>query len=579
MSNLHTFQRYATAVDALRSRFDSLGNNLFAKETITQYELSADMEGLAWLKGDLPALVDSLLPAGFRLTLIVTVHDFRAELEMHGDATHLQYDCRNAGFLEGISLDPLPSEVVDTFEALQDALREGATDLVLTHVCNLLEKLAAAHVGIRLSLRIFLDKTRISRRLVAHIGASERPKVVSFLFPEALVTALQRISLASFEKEFCQHGRRTVIIVFGFTGWLSSDVLVICGGGHERKLADLLSQPLSGETLQRVGKTLEFRQSQSSWAFPTTWLTPDTFALTTYLLDENDVGVKVSRQLKSFQALLSAIFLADSVEFRDGEHWVEYRGLGRTRFPVSRAALLGREVPCGEALYQLYAYAYDGFSADKLEITQQFLSLIAVNLTALCDRAAEIRDATKKTYDRALVERVKDYFDARHKIQERIKTAIAETSNSVISLTREVSADLYKIAGILVGAFVGALLKPDISSWAFLGASLVIAIYLSLVIFYYLATLKRTYQLRMNQHTGYIQSFRDVLRETEIDDFLSDEHLGKAQTVFSNKYKQARAIYIVFLIVALLLAVMSVLGLFGQFSVSSLSRSTSVPLS
>jgi hypothetical protein len=564
MSRLDVFQRCTTAVDALRTHFRNLGESLFAKETLSQYELRVDVEDMAWLR-DLSTLAGELLPAQFRMTLEVTAHGLWAKLRIHGKTAELKCDCEEAALLG--SGEPLPSETVETFETLRDTLHSGAVELPLAQICDLLDRLAVGGASIRLILHLFLDKTQVSKRLAGIAKAGERPKVVSFLFPEALVADLKHRSLDSFEKEYCQHGWRTVIAVFGFAGWLSSDVIAVCGRGHEDKLADVLTRTLSEETLTRISKALELRHSQSSWAFPTTWLTPDMLALTACLPSDDAVGAEISRQLRVCQTLLSAIFLADNVEFRDGEHWVEYGGLGRTRFPLNRAELLSCAPQCAKALYQLYAYAYDGFSADKLEIAQQFLSLTAENLTALCDRAGEVKDATKKTYDRALVEKVRDYFDARHKIQERIKTAVAETSSNVIDLTREVSADLYKITGILVGAIVGAILKPDLSSWAFLGASLVIVVYLGLVIFYHLATLKRTYRLRIDQHTGYIQSLGDILRAAEISDFLGDEHLGKAEIVFSSKCKQATAIYVLLLIGALIISVASVLGLLGQGSV------------
>jgi F0F1-type ATP synthase assembly protein I len=538
---------------------------LFAKETLSQYELRIDVEHVDWLREDMPTLAGELLPAQFRMTLEVTAHGFRAKLRIHGKTAELKCDCDEAALLG--SGEPLPSETVETFETLQDTLRSGAVELPLAEICDLLDKLAVGGADTQLTLHLFLDKIQASKRLAAGARASERPKVVSFLFPEALVTDLKQRSLDSFEKEYCQHGRRTVIAVFGFAGWLSSDVIAVCGHGHEDKLVDWLTRALSEEALTKISKTLELRQSQRSWAFPTTWLTPDMFALGICLPGDDAVGAEISRQLSVSQILLSAIFLADSVEFRDGEFWVEYRGLRGTPFPLNRAELLRCAPQCAKALYQLYAYAYDGFSADKLEIAQQFLSLTAENLISLCDRAGDVKDATKKTHDQALVKKIEDYFGARHKIQERIKTAVAETSSSVIDLTRDVSADLYKIAGILVGAVVGAILKPDLSSWAFLGASLVIMAYLGLVILYYLATLKRTYRLRIDQHTGYIRSFRDVLRAVEIDDFLGDEHLGKAEAVFSSKCKQATVIYTLLLIVALIIFVASVIGLLGQGSV------------
>jgi hypothetical protein len=302
---------------------------------------------------------------------------------------------------------------------------------------------------------------------------------------------------------------------------------------------------------------LEFRQSQSSWAFPTIWLTPDALDLDTSPSVAQGLSADLGRQFRSYQALLSAIFLADSVELHEGEYWIVFRGLGRTRFAASRTALLFRDPACAEALHKLYTYVYDGFSADKLEIAQQFLSLTAKDLSTLCDSAVEIRDATEKTYNQVLVGKVEDYFDARHKVQERIKTAIAETSEGMIDLTREVSADLYKIAGILAGAVVATLLKPELGALAFLAASVVVFIYLALVIFFHLDTMEETYKLRMRQHSEYIHSFIDVLRTQEIDSALGDEQLGEAERAFTRRLTHARIVYSVFLTLAAICALVA----------------------
>lgn len=203
--------------------------------------------------------------------------------------------------------------------------------------------------------------------------------------------------------------------------------------------------------------------------------------------------------------------------------------------------------------------------------------MTAKDLATLCANATKVRDATKKTCARVLVQKVEDYLYARHKVQERIKAAIAETSSSMISLTREVSADLYRIVGVIVSAIVGAFLKPDLSAWAFLSASLVILVYLGLVILFYLWTLRRTYRLRMDQHTEYIRSFQDLLRTAEIDELLGDEHLGRAQAMFAAKCNQVTAIYASLQLLALAIAVASVFGLLGKLSVSPFASLLSGP--
>ena len=210
-------------------------------------------------------------------------------------------------------------------------------------------------------------------------------------------------------------------------------------------------------------------------------------------------------------------------------------------------------------LYQLYVYAYDGFSADKLEIAQQFLSLSATDMVSLCKRAAAIRDATKTAYDNVLVGKVRDYFEARQKIQEIIKTVIAETSNSIIGLTKDVSKDLYTIAGVIAIAVVGILLKPDFDLHkAALAVSLVIAAYMSLTILYHLDTLEQAHSLQIRQHKTYLKSFEVVLGPDEIEAFLEDEQLKDVEILFNRTLEYAYIIYSLLLASSLFIVIINI---------------------
>lgn len=581
MSDGDVFERYGTAVDALRSEFGRLGDKLFAGETVSQYALSvgvdrADREKEADRAGDdagftleqgVPVLAESLLAAGFGLTLTVRVRDFQAELAVRGVAAGVEFDGKSDRIIDGLTLERLPPEKVGPFEVLQEALRSDATGIALAQLCGLLDGMDGDSAGIDLSLHIFLDKTPISRALAKAAGTDAvASKVVSYLFPEALVRRLREIRPAELEKDFFQQDRRSVVVVFGFNGWIGSETLVICGRDHGSRLAELVRQPLAEETLKKVRKTLEFRMKEGLWAFPTTWLTPDTFELDPPPAGETGVGSALRLELRGFQALFATIFLGDRVEGQNGATQVEFKGYGRSRFVVSRGALVGYEPKGSKALYELYAYAFDGFSTDKLDIAQRFLSLSAKDAKSLCDNAVEIREATEMTYGQVLAGKVEAYFDARHKVQERIKTAIAETAEATIAMTGDVSADLYKVAGLLAAAIVATLFKPDLSARAILVAALTIMVYLGLVISYHLKTIEETHGLSIHQHRQYIDSFRDVLRPKEIDASLGSQELRSAEAAFANRYGQAEAIYKSFFAVALVVAIVSLLIVVGSIS-------------
>lgn len=561
---LEIYQQYKAAVDTLRTHFGNRDSAPFDEDNTTHYEFSTQIEKVDWLIKHLGPLASVLLPARFQLSLTIIIHDSQAKLQIYGDPEDLEADCESAGTYQGKPLPP-PStkEAAEIFLNLKDTIKNGTVGLSLNEILDSLKKLADNGTTMNLELKIFLDKmNNINKRLEISAKKSESSKVVSFLFPEAFKAILQSSSLEQFENDFFLDGRRSVIPIFGFSGYLSSEILTICGRGHENRLDNLLTKPLSNEVLQRTLKTLNFRQSENIWEFPITWLTPDTFDFNVDLAGFDPVTKEMRRQLKSLKALLSAIFLADRVSSnknnsKGDSYQIEYRSHKRVNIEIKRGLLLDYENHL-KGLYRLYVYAYEGFSSDRLETTQQFLTLIPKNLAELCCKAADVLEATRKTIARALVEKVKEYFESRHKIQERIQTAISETSNNVLSLSRDLSADLYKIAGVIAGAVVGVLLKPDLSLWVALTASIVISVYLCLVIFFHMGTLQRTYDLRMKQHKKFIQSFEDILVENELEAFQGDKSLKEIKEMFFNRRKLAKAIYCTFLAISLVVAIGSV---------------------
>ena len=206
-------------------------------------------------------------------------------------------------------------------------------------------------------------------------------------------------------------------------------------------------------------------------------------------------------------------------------------------------------------VYQLYVYAFDSFSVDKLELARQFLSLSVDSIASLCSRATRIREATKAAYDNVLLGKVSDYFDSRQKIQEIIRTSIDETSTSIRNLSQDVSKDLYTIAGVIAIAVAGVILKPDLElRKAVMVVSLIIAAYMFLVILYHLGTLRQAYNVQMAQRSAYIRSFEEVLGSEEIDKFLGNEQLEDINTLFNNTLDNAYLIYSLILAATLVIA-------------------------
>ena len=448
----------------------------------------------------------------------------------------------------------LPSEAVELVEGFKQMTdpAAGGADVLLAGVLAAVQTFKDKNAAVEISLRASLSKDQIQ----PEPDPSPIVKVVYYLFAANLLQDLETIALDRFESNFCEAQKRTVIVVFDTSVFLTGEFLAVCGRDQESELKDWLAVTLRSETLERVTSVLVFRKSESIGEFPAKWITPDFFALKV-ATEQKDEAQKLQRQFESFQALLSALFLADYVDSADGSLRVEYRGIGVAKFEVGRNELLASDCSL-DALYRLYSYAYEGLLTDKLEIVQQFLSFMANSASTLCSKALEAHEAAQKTYAVVLREKVSVYFEALTKIQDRIKTAVDKSAEGVINLSRDVSGDLYKVAGVIAGAIAGMLLKPDLGWPVALAASLVIATYLALVVFYHLGTLRRAYDLGIEQHLAFIESFDGQLGRDKIDKFRNDPHLKQAKELFAEKLEMAERVYAAFVLISMIVVQTSI---------------------
>lgn len=570
------FVQYGAVVDALKAAFRELSDVLGEGETLTQYEFTGRVKSVAWLREELSNLIDALRGTHFRIVLATLVHDYMTRIELIGPSTSLKANCEEADIETSEDLGALPPDAVSTFERYQQLLEPGAAAIPFEHLLRLLESLARAEVPIKLSLELFLDKTQVNNELLAGISGRDRPKLIAYLFPEAMLADLKRRNLTDFERAYARRGQRTVIVVFGLRGQTSSSLLAILGCDDGDRLSHILANPLTSSDVEWFTKVLEFRAGQGVWLFPTDWLLPEMFDVE--LVEAGaPIWTDIRQELLAYRTLLSIVFLADYVEYADSSYRVEFTGFGRVHIPVDRPSLYNYD-EFSPAVYQLYSYCYDGLSADKLEIAQQFLSLITEDLHSLCRKAHEVKEATKKTYDRALVDKVSEYFDARKSIQDRISGAVSETAAQVIQFSRHISTDLYKVAGVIAAATIAALLETEITTWGAFFAAAVIGVYALIVLRFHLPTLERSFDLGIEQHLAYIRSFEDILRAAEIEEYEKDKRLRDATAMFKDKYQEARRLYRLALIVALAVVLVSAILLLSSSTTPTQLPATSTPI-
>jgi hypothetical protein len=556
------FQQYSKAANKLLEEYGDRKSDLFQGETVTQFEFSHGLQSLEWLRESLPGMAGDLIPVGFTMRASLVVDDYQATLLLREEGGGMWADVEHEGeYPENEASRPIPEVAVSPLMALQERLHATRAGIRMDEVYSLLETVAQAGADVQVKMALFLDKRAVQRRFLAGVEESARPKLLIYLFPNSLARAVNRVSLEILEQEYFHPTRRAVWLVFSLEGCLEGDYLTVFGQGGNEKLARLLGDKLTEDALQANTNVINLRRLTGIWSDAPNWLTPDIFNLRPSPSGNEAAMRELHAHLLSIRAMLSALYLADQVDKNEDCFRVCYRGLGSASFFLGGASIQANTTRIDD-VYALYAYAFAGFSPDKVEITQQFLSLMVETPAGLIEKAREVLEATQKTYqERVLVERVRDYFEARHKVQERLRAATESASSSLIELSREVSSDVYKIAGVLGAAVVAALIQPDITLVAILAASTVMLLYLALVLFYHLPTLQRANQLSQQGHKAGIRSFGDVLSVSEVEGYLQDEQLGKAQALLEHALRRAGFIYRAFFLVAALIFIAVVLTL------------------
>lgn len=567
------FAAYAEAVALLVERFGDGPVGPVGTESLESFRVERPVDA-GWLAAHLGELGAVLLPLGFQVVVVGRVYGSKVRLRLDKTRGGIEMATELWGQAElppGADLSAAGAEAYRSFRSLLGA---GGRSATLDGGLSELKELAATGVDLALELKVSLeDKGGVVQRFAASGDADGLPSVLVFLFPEAMAETLAGTSLGRLEESCFVPNRRTVFLVFGMAGGFGNDLVAFAGQGWAGRLDELSTRPLPDTVLEESRKVLDLHRVGGVWLERRRWLRPELFELQGAPERPAAGAEAILAELRLLRVLLAAVFLSDHAEavaedeaVADGaEQRVKYRGRVEVQIGVGRKALAtidGRAELWEDRegthriddLYRLYRYAYKGLSVDKLKIAQEFVALLVRDLETLCTKASEVEGATRKTYHRSLTKRVEEYFDARQRIQERLEAAVSGVAGSMLSLTREVSGDLYKVAGLAVGALVGAFLKPNLTPVALLTVGLGIAIYALLVISLHLPTVERTAALRLQQHRSYIRSFEDVLVKNELRRFLDDPYLRSADVLLARKAGWARLVYLVAFMVALFVA-------------------------
>ncbi len=553
------FNLYVSAIEALKNLFANIAES--SGETESSYNFKTDLKNLDWLNEYLLRLVKDLVPANFKIDILIEIDDVAGSLIFPKEAANLSNlfcDFQKTK-PEGKNKLPLPEDAVSDYKLLKNYLSDNKYQIKFDDVFKLIKPLSDKGVKIKLSLNIFLNKHDINNKLLGNIEEKDRPFLVPYLFSRNVASKLDGVTFDSYEKLFYQKSKRTLIIIFDLSGYLKNDFLTILGKCDDAKVYTLIRESIPANSIKKYKNIIELRKSHAVGDFSTN-LIPEMFMLVETGNYEDDKKLLIDK-LKCLQATLSAIYLAGRVDINSGGYCILYRGFKQSKFLVSPEKFSSLE-PYSMNIYKLYTYAFDGYSADKLDLAEKFVSLIAEDVVSLGKKATSIEDATRSAYDNILLGKTKEYFDAREKVQDTIKAEIKDVSESTITLAKETAKEVYTIAGLILLGLIGMALAQNTKPWVTaLVISIILSAYMFLTIRYYLDALKKSNDLRLEQHNAFILSFRDILGEKTTEDFMENKNIKSSNLLFQDQFDDVTKIYLLILGISLLAVYISLYAL------------------
>ncbi|HEY7850489.1 MAG TPA: hypothetical protein VIC27_10525, partial [Ktedonobacterales bacterium] len=281
---------------------------------------------------------------------------------------------------------------------------------------------------------------------------------------------------------------RLCVVICTGVGYLAGPALEVIGAAREATTDWLpVSRAAWRRFVERASAGRRLRDAESAWSGLTLALTPDDLRVASRAPGLERIAVR----LQALRAQVAACALASHVE-RSGE--AEAPDDLTLRFAGARPAVArlasaaaphDLEAQPRDALIELADWAYRDASPDKLAIARQALadtlvsgaSLTLAQLTVAAAPTLDTARANFAIYLRGATER---YFQLRATAQQTVSGFADATRTAVASLTSDVTDNLFRTVGLIVGVIVAWLIQPSAS---FLLAHIAAGLYTLYIVF------------------------------------------------------------------------------------------------
>ncbi len=496
--------------------------------------------------------------------------DMRGWFEALGDDLELDLT------LEGLdsALEPVSAELRATDDPAGTLARFQQAALVVAETQG-----DSVNVGVQLRIGKRLAQRLAEQALRERRPDAQRGATVAAAPEAALVfyhmAACERMLTLSAAPVWKQRGlggdeTRLCVIICDGTGYLAGPALEVIGAtreAHETDVADAEWLPMSRAAWRRfVARTAalrRLRETESAWSGLTLALMPDHL----HVVARAPGLARIATRLQCVRAQVAACSLASHVarveradvrsmssvagvagegEAMPGDLILRYAG---ARPAVARLASAAPpadlEAPPRDALIALAEWAYRDASPDKLAIARQALADTlpagaTLTLAQLTVAAAPALDAARANFAIYLKGATERYFQLRATAQQTVSGFAEATRTAVASLTSDVTENLFRTVGLIVGVIIAWLIEPSASLTLVRVAAALYTIYVSFIVLYLLRARQDRYQLERKGLDDALAAM-DELTQTERERLRKPAAAAEAH--FERYYRLTRRIY------------------------------------
>lgn len=513
--------------------------------------------------------------------------DVRRWFERLGD------DLTLALSLEGLdpSLDPISAELRASNDPLValEAFQQATQSVFDTQGDS-----------VTISVRMTVGKRR-AQRLAEQVLADRRDRqagsvsapevVVVFYHVETVERLLTLRAAADWGKRGLGGEQRLCVFLCEGAGYLAGPALEVIGATRDDARDDAREWlPISRAAWRRFAEQMDaerrLRDAESAWSGFSLTLLPEYLRLV-----QRDAGLeRIAERINALRAQVAACALASHVERAEGGDGAQPGQSGdlTLRFAGARPAIarltLGAaptdlEAQPRDALIELAAWAYRDASPDKLAIARQALAdtLTAgatLTLGLLCVAASAALDTARANFAIYLRGATERYFQLRASAQQTVSGFAEATRKAVTDLTSDVTDNLFRTVGLIVGVLIAWLIQPGASYTLAHVAALLYTLYVVFIIIYLLRARRARYDLERKALDDTLAAMAEL---THAERERLRQPARDAERHFERYFGLTRAIYLALAIVGALLFLLMFLPAAHAFATHAAVSATPTP--